>query len=62
MRISPVDDTDREADEVELAGLHDVGVLRHLAAEERAPGLRQPSATPATMSSMISGTSLPTEM
>ena len=30
---------DREADEVELAGLHGAGVLGHLAADERAAGL-----------------------
>ena len=34
-----LDDADREADQVELARLHEVGVLGHLAAEQRAPGL-----------------------
>ena len=37
-----LDDTHREADEVELAGLHEVGVLGHLAAEQRAPRLHAP--------------------
>ena len=37
--LGPLDDTDREADEVELARLHHAGVLRHLAAEQRAAGL-----------------------
>ena len=34
-----LDDADGEADEVELARLHGVGVLGHLAAEQRAAGL-----------------------
>ena len=32
-------DADREADQVELAGLHGAGVLGHLAADQRAAGL-----------------------
>ena len=34
-----LDHADREADEVELAGLHGAGVLGHLAADQRAAGL-----------------------
>ncbi|GIU89632.1 MAG: hypothetical protein KatS3mg010_0731 [Acidimicrobiia bacterium] len=37
--VRAVDHTDREADEVELAGLHHARVLRHLAAEQRAARL-----------------------
>ena len=37
--LGSLDHTHREADEVELARLHRVGVLRHLAADERAAGL-----------------------
>ena len=34
--VRPVDDADREADEIELARLDQTGMLRHLAAEQRA--------------------------
>ncbi len=34
--LAALDDADREADEIELARLHHAGVLRHLAAEQRA--------------------------
>ena len=39
MQLVALDHADREADQVELAGLHGAGVLGHLAADQRAAGL-----------------------